>query len=74
MLFVCSVPHMNTGLVTRETWSQVARAKGLTLVGIAVATGVSYRSVLAYSQGTRRPSDAFIENVARIVAALEAVA
>lgn len=70
---VCSLHYMHT-TVTRETWSQVARDRGLTLVGIARATGVSYRSVLAYSQGARRPSDAFVTRVAEIVAALDGTA
>jgi transcriptional regulator with XRE-family HTH domain len=60
---------MNTP-VTRENWSQVAKDRGLTLVGIAKATGTSYRSVSAYSQGTRRPSDAFIARVGELLAAL----
>ncbi len=65
--------HMNT-TPTRETWREEVRKRGLTLKGLAQATGKSFRAVSAYSEGTRRPSDEWIERVARIVAAFDEAA
>lgn len=65
---------MNTTPVTRETWRAIVRDRGLTLKGIAAMTGKSFRTVSAYSEGTRRPSDEWVALVARIVAALDEVA
>jgi transcriptional regulator with XRE-family HTH domain len=64
---------MNT-TPTRETWREEVRKRGLTLKGLANLTGKSFRSVSAYSEGTRRPSDEWIAKVADVVAALDGVA
>ena len=64
---------MNT-TVTRETWREEVRKRGLTLKGVAALTGKSFRSVSAYSEGTRRPSDEWIAKVAAVVTALDEVA
>ena len=66
-------PDMNT-TPTRETWREEVRKRGLTLKGLAAMTGKSFRTVSAYSEGTRRPSDEWVEKVARIVAAIDEVA
>jgi transcriptional regulator with XRE-family HTH domain len=66
-------PDMNT-TPTRETWREEVRRRGLTLKGLAALTGKSFRSVSAYSEGTRRPSDEWIAKVCDVVAALDGVA
>ena len=66
-------PDMNT-TVTRETWREEVRKRGLTLKGVAALTGKSFRSVSAYSEGTRRPSDEWIAKVSAVVTALDEVA
>lgn len=67
-------PDMNTTPLTRETWREEVRRRGLTLKGIAAATGKSFRTVSAYSEGTRRPSDEWIAKVDAIVVALDGAA
>ena len=66
-------PGMNT-TPTRETWREEVRARGLTLKGLAKLTGKSFRSVSAYSEGTRRPSDEWIARVGEVIAAMDGVA
>lgn len=66
-------PDMNT-TPTRETWREEVRKRGLTLKGLAGLTGKSFRTVSAYSEGTRRPSDEWIAKVVEVVAALDGVA
>jgi transcriptional regulator with XRE-family HTH domain len=64
---------MNT-TPTRDTWRAMVRERGLTLKGVAKLTGKSFRSVSAYSEGTRRPSDEWIAKVGAVLAALDEVA
>lgn len=66
-------PDMNT-TPTRETWREEVRTRGLTLKGLAKLTGKTFRTVSAYSEGTRRPSDEWIEKVGDVVAALDGAA
>lgn len=66
-------PDMNT-TPTRETWREEVRKRGLTLKGLASLTGKSFRTVSAYSEGTRRPSDEWIAKVAEVIAALDGAA
>jgi transcriptional regulator with XRE-family HTH domain len=66
-------PDMNTTL-TRETWREEVRKRGLTLKGVAALTGKTFRTVSAYSEGTRRPSDEWIAKVNEVVAALDGAA
>lgn len=66
-------PDMNT-TPTRETWREEVRKRGLTLKGLAQLTGKSFRTVSAYSEATRRPSDEWISKVAAVLAALDGVA
>lgn len=65
--------YMNT-TPTRETWREEVRRRGLTLKGLASLTGKSFRTVSAYSEGTRRPSDEWIARVGEVVAALDSAA
>lgn len=57
--------------VTRENWRERAKAASLNNAAIAKATGRSYRTVTAYAQGTRRPADEWIADVARVIGCLE---
>jgi predicted transcriptional regulator len=66
-------PHMTT-TPTRETWREEVRKRGLTLKGLSKLTGKSFRSVSAYSEGTRRPSDEWVAKVGEVLAALDGVA
>lgn len=59
---------------TRDTWRDEVRKRGLTLRGLAQLTGKSFRTVSAYSEGTRRPSDDWIAKVGEVLAALDGVA
>lgn len=65
--------HMNTQ-VTRDSWREAVRRQGLSLKTLARLTGTSERSIYAYSDGSRRPSDAWIARVADIVLQLEGIA
>lgn len=58
-------------MVTRENWRQRAKAASLNLRAIAKATNTTHRSVTAYAQGTRRPSDDWIADVARVIECIE---
>lgn len=53
--------------VTRENWHLVAEEIGLRLESVAVATGKSYSAVYRYRQGTRRPSDEWVAEVAALI-------
>jgi hypothetical protein len=59
--------------ITRENWRTEVEARGITLRGVALATGSSVRSVYAYAQGTRRPSDAWVSKVAEVIRCLDEV-
>lgn len=54
-------------VVTRENWAEVARRAGVRLEVLAARTGKSYSAVYRYSTGTRRPSDEWLAQVARIL-------
>lgn len=57
--------------VTRENWRERAKAASLNNQAIAKATSTSHRSVTAYAQGTRRPTDEWIADVARLIGCIE---
>lgn len=60
---------MQTQPLTRETWVQAVAEAGIRLEVLAAATGKSYSTVYRYSNGSRRPSDEWLAQVAAIVAA-----
>jgi hypothetical protein len=62
---------MQTPTVTRETWKERAKAIGLSYKAISISTTTSLRSVTAYAQGTRRPSDEWVAAVARLIAGID---
>lgn len=53
--------------LTRDDWRDRVRFSGLTLIELAERTGKSFSAVYAYSRGARRPSDAWIESVGRVL-------
>lgn len=55
------------GNITRDNWRERVASSGLTLRELAWRTGATERSVYAYSQGKRRPKDAWIESVASVL-------
>lgn len=56
----------------RNTWRDEAERQGVPLAQLAARTGITRRSVYAYSSGARRPSDAWVERVWRVLEALDA--
>jgi hypothetical protein len=62
---------MQRRTVTRETWRERAKAIGLTNKAVAISTDVSVHSVNSYAQGKRRPDDAWIAAVARLIDCIE---
>lgn len=56
-----------TDVVTRETWPEAARAVGLRLEVLAVLTGKSYSTVYRYANGSRRPSDTWVQMAAAVI-------
>lgn len=60
------VPYMEHS-VTRANWFTAAEEVGLRLESIAVATGKSYSAVYRYRRGDRRPSDAWVAEVAALI-------
>lgn len=64
------IPHMRNRTIDRETWRAEAKRQGITLESLAERTGVSHRAILAYAQGSRRPSDAWVERVVMVLQAI----
>jgi predicted transcriptional regulator len=54
-------------VVTRDNWSDLVRRAGVRLETLAVRTGKSYSTVYRYSNGSRRPSDEWIAQVAAVL-------
>ena len=63
-----------TDVRTRETWRERARAVGLPLWRLAIATGVSPATVAAYANGARRPNDAWLERADAVLREREVAA
>jgi predicted transcriptional regulator len=57
----------------RETWRAEAERQGIPLGVLAKRTGITRRAIYAYSSGSRRPSDAWIERVWSVLRAMDAV-
>lgn len=57
--------------VTRGNWRETVRDRHLSAAILARATGKSQRAVRSYLEGQRNPSDEWIANVARLVAAMD---
>jgi hypothetical protein len=53
--------------ITRENWAAAAEEVGLRLESLAVATGKSYSAVYRYRRGDRRPSEAWLKEVAALI-------
>jgi hypothetical protein len=59
-------------VVTRENWAEVVKRSGIRLEVLAVRTGKSYSAVYRYTTGSRRPSDAWIAQVAAVLSEVAA--
>lgn len=57
----------------RDTWRAEAERQGIPLGVLAKRTGITRRAIYAYSSGSRRPSDAWIERVWSVLVAMDAV-
>lgn len=55
-------------VVTRDNWTDLVRQAGIRLEVLAVKTGKSYSAVYRYSNGSRRAPDAWIAQVADVLA------
>lgn len=53
--------------IDRTNWRERVAASGLTLRELAWRTGTTERATYAYSGGSRRPTDAWIERVAIVL-------
>lgn len=60
--------------VTRDNWREVVRSRHLTARVLSSVTGKSERAVRSYLEGQRNPSDAWIDTVGRLIAAMDEVA
>jgi hypothetical protein len=54
-------------VVTRDNWLNLVSRAGIRLEVLAVKTGKSYSAVYRYSNGSRRPSDEWIAQVAAVL-------
>lgn len=63
--------HMNKS--TRPWWRDEAERQGISLRTLADRTGVSHRAIYAYSQGQRRPSDAWLDRVFDVLTGFDQV-
>ena len=57
----------------RDTWRAEAERQGIPLGVLAKRTGITRRAIYAYSSGSRRPTDQWIERVHAVLTALDAV-
>ena len=55
----------------RDTWRANAERQGIPLGVLAERTGITRRAIYAYSSGSRRPSDAWIERVWAVLSAMD---
>lgn len=69
MVFVCQCADMQS--TTPETWQQRADRLGLLAATIAKATDTSVRSVRAYKQGARNPSEEWLARVDAVLTNVE---
>jgi predicted transcriptional regulator len=60
--------------LTRDNLRQTVKDRHLNAAALARLTGKSQRAVRSYLEGTRRPSDEWVQKVGQIVAALDEVA
>jgi predicted transcriptional regulator len=60
--------------LTRDNLRQTVKDRHLNAAALALLTGKSQRAVRSYLEGTRRPSDEWVNKVGEIVAALDEVA
>jgi hypothetical protein len=54
-------------VVTRDNWPDLVKQAGIRLEVLAVRTGKSYSAVYRYSNGSRRPPDEWIAQVATVL-------
>ena len=61
-----------TDVVGQQTWRERARAVGLPLWRLAIATGVSPATVAAYANGQRRPNEDWLKRADAVLREREA--
>ena len=58
---------MQNAPLDRTTWKGAVQERGISLASLAYLTRVSNATVYAYSRGARRPNDAWIRRVERVL-------
>ena len=61
-------------VAAQETWRERARAVGLPLWRLAIATGVSPATVAAYANGARRPNEEWLKRADAVLREREVAA